>query len=106
MALTLNVHPLALPDVKYLYGVSRPPLKHIPAIALPFNFTHQVLQPIQMLQEMDVDIFDPKYLDFFDLWVMQTVRAKFISVASARISAKTRRTEVAAVCTTLPHDHH
>ena len=55
-----------------------------------------------MLQEMDVDIFDPKYLDFFDLWVMQTVRAKFISVASARISAKTRRTEVAAVCTTLP----
>jgi len=97
MALTLDVHPLALPDVKYLYGVSRPPLKHIPAIALPFNFTHQVLQPIQMLQEMDVDIFDPKYLDFFDLWVMQTVRAKFISVASARISSKTRRTELAAV---------
>ncbi|PWW77601.1 hypothetical protein C7212DRAFT_277613 [Tuber magnatum] len=101
-----NVHPLALPDVKYLYGVSRPPLKHIPAIALPFNFAHQVLQPIQLLQEMDVDIFDPKYLDFFDLWVMQTVRAKFISVASARMSAKTRRTELAAVHTLYSMFNH
>ncbi|KAH0614478.1 uncharacterized protein H6S33_000114 [Morchella sextelata] len=102
-AITLDTHPLELPEVKYLYGVNRvgtfPDYKPtaLEQQALPFNFTNQVTRPIQMLMEMDVDIFQPNAVDFFDLWVIQTLWAKFIGVASARVHKRTGRTEIAAV---------
>lgn len=102
-AITLDTHPLELAEVKYLYGVNRVPSfpdytpSSLEKQALPFNFTNQVTRPIQMLQEMDVDIFQPNAVDFFDLWVIQTLWAKFIGVASARVHERTGRTEIAAV---------
>lgn len=99
----MDTHPLELPEVKYLYGVNRvgtfPDYKPtaLEQQALPFNFTNQVTRPIQMLMEMDVDIFQPNAVDFFDLWVIQTLWAKFIGVASARVHKRTGRTEIAAV---------
>jgi hypothetical protein len=84
MAVTQDVHPLDLPEVKYIWGDfdpqsdgTRSRLKR-----LPFSFQANVLLPIHLLEKLDVNIFaDPQR---FPVWVTNTLYAKFRGTASAR----------------------
>lgn len=85
MAETQECHPLDLQEVKYIWGdfndidyssSSRPR-------TLPFSFKYNITTPLHMLEKMDVDIFaNSKY----DVWVFNTLYAKFRGTASARLS--------------------
>ena len=46
---------------------------------------------------MDIDIYAPSALARFDIWVLNTLYAKFCGTASARLSLKDGRPEVCAV---------
>ncbi|KAK5110268.1 hypothetical protein LTR62_006121 [Meristemomyces frigidus] len=105
MAETQDCHPLELNEVKYIWGDFhgltpterfQPPACHwekrepndivshggIPQ-TLPFSFEHNIKLPLQMLEKMDINIFtEQKY----DLWVINTLYAKFRGTASARLS--------------------
>ena len=97
MAQTQECHPLELKEVKYLWGdfLQLPleerwqqkehpglPALHIPR-TLPFSFEHNIRLPFHMLEKMDLDIFaNPQY----DVWVFNTLYAKFRGTASARLS--------------------
>ncbi|KAK1043272.1 hypothetical protein LTS16_008094 [Friedmanniomyces endolithicus] len=67
---------------------------------LPWSFEHNIRLPIQMLEKMEIDPFaEPNY----DLWVFNTLFAKFRGTASARLSGqagsgrRARGPEVSAV---------
>ncbi|GAB7354370.1 hypothetical protein MBLNU459_g4875t2 [Dothideomycetes sp. NU459] len=112
MAETQELHPLELLYVKYIWGdyhnvdLSKNWVPHNPRKTrspppyprtLPFTFKNNVLLPFNMLEMMDVDIFkNPQY----DVWVFNTLYAKFRGTASARLSGLTgpiRGPEVSAV---------
>ncbi|KAK3674870.1 long-chain fatty acid transporter fat1 [Recurvomyces mirabilis] len=101
MAETQDCHPLELNEVKYIWGDFHgiPLARHFQPPSgewrvlgnahgglprtLPFSFEHNIRLPIQMLEKMDIDPFEePKY----DLWVFNTLYAKFRGTASARLS--------------------
>ena len=104
MAETKECHPLELNEVKYIWGDFhalrldqkwQPPLlglvdyQHAAAHqaglprTLPFSFEYNVRLPFHMLEKMDIDIFaSPMY----DVWVFNTLYAKFRGTASARLS--------------------
>lgn len=96
MAETQGCHPLDLKEVKYIWGdYHTMPLDeiwepHDPSKTedpfpktLPFNFQYNVVLPFHMLEKMDIDIFkNPQY----DVWVFNTLYAKFRGTASARLS--------------------
>jgi len=118
MAETQECHPLELKEIKYIWGDFHglPLEKHwrpafismfgrqlpdvhsgLPA-TLPFSFEHNVRLPFHMLEKMDIDIFaNPQY----DVWVFNTLYAKFRGTASARLSGlggrPVRGPEVSAV---------
>ncbi|KAF7191290.1 hypothetical protein HII31_07313 [Pseudocercospora fuligena] len=97
MAETQEWHPLEILDVKYIWGDFTPTLAaHVPTYRdfkspdscltprmLPFSFEYNIRLPFHMLEKMDVDIFaSPQY----DVWVFNTLYAKFRGTASARLS--------------------
>jgi len=105
MAETQDVHPLDLPEVKYIWG----DYKDIPGDwlnddrcdemieqalkTLPYSFKYNVLLPLHMLEKMDVNIFATQR---YDTWVLNTLYAKFRGTASAR-QGPDGRPEVGAV---------
>jgi SET domain len=107
MSITRNIHPLNLKEVKYIWGDFLPsstnavPLSPYagppPIWTLPFSFATNVSGPLHILGKMDIDIFAS--LATHDLWIFNTLYAKFRGTASARISAlqRTGGPEVAAV---------
>lgn len=119
MAETQNLHPLELPPVKYIWAdyalpslvasIFVPPTtdpmhpdpdSHQVPRLLPFSFDHNIRLPFHMLEKMDLDIFaNPQY----DVWVFNTLYAKFRGTASARLSGlggrAIRGPEVSAVHT-------
>ncbi|KAI9740632.1 MAG: hypothetical protein M1818_004596 [Claussenomyces sp. TS43310] len=105
MSATQETHPLDLKEVKYIWGDFLPPtLNAIPRASdaepppvwtLPFSFSSNISGPLHLLERMDVDIFTT--LASHDLWIFNTLYAKFRGTASARLSTRDGRPEVAAV---------
>lgn len=117
MAETQSIHPLDLPEVKYIWGdfhrmeddpassprsivtiqdpsklsTPTPP----PSATLPFSFQLNVLQPMRILDEMGLNPFE--YLATYDTWVFNTLYAKFRGTASGRLSTWDGGPEVCAV---------
>jgi hypothetical protein len=110
MAETREMHPLDLPEVKYIWGTYGPnpsiqrslepqeatasdPFARNPR-TLPFSFRCNVLLPLQMLYKMDINPFttSSKYAP----WVINTLYAKFRGTASAR-QGLDGKPEIAAV---------
>ena len=104
MAETQGCHPLDLKYVKYIWGdyhttdlsdhwtmKENPPgvQSHSPyPRTLPFSFQANVVLPFNILEMMDVDVFQcPQY----DVWVFNTLYAKFRGTASARLSGLSGR---------------
>lgn len=99
MAETQGVHPLDLPEVKYLWGdfnATVPGHDHEEERKLPFTFHDNILAPLSILEKMDVNIFTSPLAE---TWVTNTLFAKFRGTASARFSTAgvARGPEVAAV---------
>ncbi|QIW97213.1 hypothetical protein AMS68_002731 [Peltaster fructicola] len=84
MAETQDCHPLDLQETKYIWG----DFNDLSDVAvepttLPFSFKYNITLPFHMLEKMDIDIFaNAKY----DVWVFNTLYAKFRGTASARLS--------------------
>ncbi|KAL8734963.1 MAG: hypothetical protein Q9181_003012, partial [Wetmoreana brouardii] len=103
MSETQNVHPLDLPETKYLWGDFSPPavfeyttstLHPEGGKPLSFTFEESILAPLHLLQKMDIDIFAS--LPTTDTWIISTLFAKFRGVASARMNPRTGMPEVCA----------
>lgn len=99
MALSENqeVYPLNIHEVKYIWGdfeptpdpdyqvytnIDSPDSCTVPR-TLPFSFEHNIRLPFHMLEKMDIDIFASPH---FDVWIFNTLYAKFRGTASARLS--------------------
>lgn len=106
MAATQGVHPLDLPEVKYIWGDFRdldsstndtptPDQSPSPSASLPFSFQLNILQPSRLLEEMGLDPFAS--LPLFDTWVLNTLYAKFRGTASGRLSTWDGGPELCAV---------
>ncbi|KAI4116745.1 MAG: hypothetical protein LQ345_002892 [Seirophora villosa] len=103
---TQSIHPLDLPETKYLWGdfitpppppPSADPNDHLPPTlrTLPFTFHDNILAPLHLLEKMNLDPFAS--LARTDTWVTQSLLAKFRGVASARMNPRTGTPEVCAV---------
>ncbi|KAL2213689.1 wd and tetratricopeptide repeat protein [Sarocladium strictum] len=99
-----EAHPLEVREVRFIWGdfVSTssneidlsPKAEPPPTWTLPFSFKYNIETPLHVLEKMDVDVFaSPQY----DLWVLNTLYAKFRGTASARKSMVDGRPDVAAV---------
>ncbi|CAG8951932.1 hypothetical protein HYFRA_00005737, partial [Hymenoscyphus fraxineus] len=105
MSETQSIHPLDLKEVKYIWGDFLPssvnavplsPSSEPPPIwTLPFSFAGNVSGPLHLLEKMDIDVFAS--IESYDLWIFNTLYAKFRGTASARVNKKTGHPEVAAV---------
>lgn len=105
MAATQEVHPLDLKEVKYIWGDFIPTLENAvplspkagppPIWTLPFSFKANITTPLHVLEKMDIDIFADVYN--WDLWVFNTLYAKFRGTASSRVARTDGKPEVAAV---------
>lgn len=105
MSATQDTHPLDLKEVKYIWGDFIPSdLNAVPfsphagpppVWTLPFSFASNISGPLHVLEKMDVDIFST--LALHDLWVFNSLYAKFRGTASARVGLRDGRPEVAAV---------
>lgn len=104
MAATQETHPLDLQEIKFIWGdflpseeldiptssesteaelekeIGVPPVKW----TLPFSFKANIESPLHILEKMDIDIFQD--LEFYDIWVLNTLYSKFRGTASARQS--------------------
>ncbi|MCJ1438355.1 hypothetical protein MMC27_007743 [Xylographa pallens] len=102
---TQDVHPLELKETKYIWGdFIHPNSKYVHSSTasdytiahhLPFSFTYNILSPLHILEKMDIDIYAS--LERYDLWILNTLYAKFRGTASARLSTSDGRPEVCAV---------
>jgi len=120
MAQTQETHPLELQEVKYIWGDFVKPSEPILATAaetvddgdayfsssertLPFSFSANILLPLHMLEKMDLNIFEPLAstgagsLELSELWVLNSLYAKFRGTASGRVNPIDGKPEVAAV---------
>ena len=93
LARVQEVHPLMLKEVRYIWGDYHDylgvdlhrtwktdaegglidPFASVPC-TLPFSFTYNVLTPINMLEKMDINIFEETYQ--YDTWIFNTLYAK------------------------------
>ncbi|KAL9128997.1 MAG: hypothetical protein Q9217_002431 [Psora testacea] len=96
MAETQGAHPLDLPETKYLWGDFTPSSAPIER-KLPFNFQTNITHPIHILIRMGLNPFAPTTVERYDMWVLNTLFAKFRGVASAKMNPYTLRPDVAAV---------
>lgn len=105
MAATQEVHPLDLPEVKYIWGDFH---DYISAVSpdgdditateggkLLFSFHLNILQPMRILEEMALDPYASLWL--YDTWVLNTLYAKFRGTASGRLSTWDGGPELCAV---------
>ncbi|RSL63432.1 hypothetical protein CEP54_005209 [Fusarium duplospermum] len=100
-----EVHPLDVREVKYIWGDFVPTRTNDinvspnagppPEWTLPFSFKYSIETPLHVLEKMDIDIYAS--LAEYDLWVLNTLYAKFRGTASARKSPRDGRPDVAAV---------
>ncbi|KAI9751832.1 MAG: hypothetical protein M4579_005877 [Chaenotheca gracillima] len=104
-----DTHPLDLKEVKHIWGEFEAPAPasaahHDPSNPsdskagnelLPFSFTYNIATPLHVLEKMDLDIY--ALLPRYDLWILNTLYAKFRGTASARVSLRDGRPEVCAV---------
>ena len=98
LAETRELHPLELKEVRYIWGDYHgkdlddvwqadpsghlsDPFAHVPQ-TLSFSFNSNVLMPIHVLEQMDVNIFTQSHR--YDTWVFNTLYAKFRGTASAQ----------------------
>lgn len=100
---TQNIHPLDLPQTKYIWGdfitsdavhtqsTSSPTTSR----QLPFTFHDNILAPLHLLEKMDINIFTS--LSRYDTWILNTLFAKFRATASARFNKQDGKPEVCAV---------
>ncbi|KAM0346944.1 hypothetical protein ACHAPU_005284 [Fusarium lateritium] len=100
-----EVNPLDVREVKYIWGDfvptrtndinASPNAGPPPEWTLPFSFKYNIEIPLHILEKMDIDIYAS--LAEYDLWILNTLYAKFRGTASARKSLRDRRPDVAAV---------
>lgn len=101
MAATQDMHPLDLPEVKYIWGdfhdldINNPSNSDDPTATLPFSFQLNILQPMRILEEMELDPY--ANLARYDTWVLNTLYAKFRGTASGRLSTWDGGPELCAV---------
>ncbi|KAA8643565.1 hypothetical protein EYZ11_003198 [Aspergillus tanneri] len=103
MAATQDVHPLDLPEIKYIWGdfhdldLSSPhgSGENDDSASLPFSFHLNILQPMRILEEMELDPYT--VLPLYDTWVLNTLYAKFRGTASGRLSKWDGGPELCAV---------
>ncbi|PHH83010.1 hypothetical protein CDD83_3086 [Cordyceps sp. RAO-2017] len=99
------VNPLDVREVKFIWGDFVPTRTNDinvspnagppPEWTLPFSFKYNVEAPLHVLERMDVDIFAS--LSRYDVWILNTLYAKFRGTASARKNPRDGRPDVAAV---------
>ena len=99
MAETQAVHPLDLPETKYLWGDFTSLLPRTSSETrryLPFTFQANIWSPLSILERMDINIFTSPLAE---TWVINTLYAKFRGTASARFNTTgiARGPEVAVV---------
>ena len=109
MAATQSLHPLDLPEVKYIWGDFHP-YQQSPSNddsnnpsqeeqekqkELPFSFHLSILQPMRFLEEMSLDPYST--LPHYDTWVLNSLYAKFRGTASGRLSTWDGGPELCAV---------
>lgn len=102
MAATQDMHPLELPEIKYIWGDFHDYTQENTAkerskeeYSLPFSFQLNILQPTRLLEEMGLDPFTT--LGRYDTWILNTLYAKFRGTASGRLSTWDGGPEVCAV---------
>ncbi|RFU26225.1 hypothetical protein B7463_g10128, partial [Scytalidium lignicola] len=105
MSCTQEIHPLELKEVKFIWGDFLPSASNAvplsvnagppPIWTLPFSFASNIEGPLHILEKMDIDIFAG--IAQYDLWIFNTLYSKFRGTASARVSLRDARPEVAAV---------
>ncbi|PLN77898.1 hypothetical protein BDW42DRAFT_196214 [Aspergillus taichungensis] len=101
MAATQSLHPLDLPEVKYIWGdfhtyqsdASQEEFEK--QKDLPFSFHLSILQPMRFLEEMSLDPYAT--LPHYDTWVLNSLYAKFRGTASGRLSTWDGGPELCAV---------
>ncbi|KAG5915385.1 hypothetical protein E4U61_004643 [Claviceps capensis] len=100
-----EIHPLDVREVRFIWGdfvpttandidVS-PKAEPPPEWTLPFSFQYNIETPLHILEKMDIDSYTCRWQ--YDLWVLNTLYAKFRGTASARKSLRDGRPDVAAV---------
>ncbi|RMZ79567.1 hypothetical protein DV737_g3349, partial [Chaetothyriales sp. CBS 132003] len=108
MAITQDVHPLDLFEVKYLWGGfsgfndGKDKSSTEAKSGLPFSFHHHISLPFQLFESLQLSIpgvhpYSGAWLDRFDWWTVNTLYAKFRGVATASQSRFDGRAETAAV---------
>ncbi|RMZ79918.1 hypothetical protein DV738_g3040, partial [Chaetothyriales sp. CBS 135597] len=103
MAITQDVHPLDLFEVKYLWGgFSSAGGGNEEKPSLPFSFHHHISLPFQLFENVLLSIpelhpYSSTWLDRFDFWTINTLYAKFRGVATASQSSFDGKAETAAV---------
>lgn len=105
MAATQEIHPLDLPEIKYIWGdfVTEDNNEDASSTSspgsikgtLPFSFQLSILQPMRLIEEMQLDPYTT--LDRYDTWVLNTMYAKFRGTASGRLSTWDGGPETCAV---------
>ena len=105
LAETQQLHPLRLKETKYIWGdFIHPDISYLHSSSasafttarhLPFSFTYNILNPLHLLENMEIDVF--AQMERYDLWILNTLYAKFRGTASARLSTRDGRPEVSAV---------
>ena len=96
MSRTQSLHPLSLPQTKYLWGDFTPASKPITR-SLPFTFQTQIQAPLNLLSALSLDLFAPQTIQYYDTWIINTLLAKFRGVANAKMNERTGVPEVAGV---------
>ncbi|KAF8250913.1 hypothetical protein K440DRAFT_493062, partial [Wilcoxina mikolae CBS 423.85] len=103
MALVQNLHPLELPETKYLYGV--PPVELAGDLKIGWGWEENVRGAVGILEALGVDVFTGTHHlstdacpEWWDTWVVNTLIAKFRGVASGRLDSR-GQTEAAAAHT-------
>ncbi|KAL4884346.1 MYND domain protein [Aspergillus karnatakaensis] len=104
MAQTQGVSPLELPEIKYIWGdfdASQQPENDTAENkdkvngSLPFSFHLNILQPMRLVEEMQLDPYAT--LETYDTWIFNTLYAKFRGTASGRLSTWDGGPELCAV---------
>ncbi|KAF4505424.1 hypothetical protein G6O67_007376 [Ophiocordyceps sinensis] len=100
-----EINPLDAQEVRFIWGDFLPTRSNDinvdpnagppPEWTLPFSFKYNIETPLHVLEKMDVDIFAS--LAEYDVWVLNTLYAKFRGTASARKNPRDGRPDVAAV---------
>ena len=111
MSITQNIHPLLLPETKYLWGSFTPsPFSSVPTTStttphnphayirtLPFSLSHTITQPLDFFTILNIPPYSPLWLSLFDSWILQTLFSKFRAVANATQSTFDGLPETASV---------